>query len=136
LGAEAAADPGEVAQRSDIVILSLPGSHVVEQVMEGPDGLLAHLQPGQLVIDTGTSRPETDVRYAARCRERGVGFLDAPLTYRRQGQIIMAGGSAEDYAKAEAVLTCLSYKAQAHQPGHPCRTLGRLCRSRRTGEGT
>ncbi|RIK45320.1 MAG: hypothetical protein DCC57_16730 [Chloroflexi bacterium] len=112
LGAEPAADPGDVARRADIVILSLPGSHAVEQVMEGPTGLLAHLQPGQVVIDTGTSRPDTDIHYAARCRERGAGFLDAPLTYRRQGQIIMAGGSAEDYAQAEAVLTCLSYKVR------------------------
>jgi 3-hydroxyisobutyrate dehydrogenase-like beta-hydroxyacid dehydrogenase len=110
LGAESAADPGAVAQQSDIILLSLPGSHVVEQVMEGPNGLLAHLQAGQLVIDTGTSKPETDIRYAARCREKGAGFVDAPLTYRRQGQIIMAGGTAEDYAKAEPVLACLSYK--------------------------
>lgn len=112
LGAEAAPDPGALARQAEIILLSLPGSHVVEQVMEGPDGLLAHLQPGRLVIDTGTSRPETDIRYAERCRARGAGFLDAPLTYRRQGQIIMAGGSAEDYAQAEAVLTCLSYKVR------------------------
>ena len=110
LGAEAAADPGDVARRAEIIILSLPGSHAVEQVMDGANGLLAHLQAGQLVIDTGTTKPETDIRYARLCREKGVGFLDAPLTYRRQGQIIMVGGAPEDYARAEAVLTCLSYK--------------------------
>ncbi|HXF61664.1 MAG TPA: NAD(P)-dependent oxidoreductase [Caldilineaceae bacterium] len=110
LGAQAAASPGEVARQSAIILLSLPGSHAVEQVMEGPDGLLAHLQAGQVVVDTGTSRPETDIHYARRCQALGAAFLDAPLTYRRQGQIIMVGGAREDFARVEPVLTCLSYK--------------------------
>lgn len=110
LGAGAAATPGAVARAADVIILSLPGSHAVEHVMEGDDGLLAHLQPGQLVVDTGTSRPATDIHYAHRCQALGASLVDAPLTYRRQGQIIMVGGTAEEYARVEPILTCLSYK--------------------------
>lgn len=112
LGARAAQTPAEVADRSEIVILSLPGSHAVEQVMEGEGGILAHLRPGQLVIDTGTSRPATDIRYEQLCAQRGAGFIDAPLTYRKQGQIIMVGGTTENFARARPVLECLSYKLQ------------------------
>jgi 2-hydroxy-3-oxopropionate reductase len=109
-GANAAEDPGDVARKSEIIILSLPDSHAVEQVMDGADGILAHVRSGHLVVDTGTSRPATDIRYAQLCAEKGAAVLDAPLTYRRQGQIIMVGGSREDFERAEAVLTCLSYK--------------------------
>jgi 3-hydroxyisobutyrate dehydrogenase-like beta-hydroxyacid dehydrogenase len=110
LGAEAAETPGEVAERSEILILSLPGSRAVEQVMDGEDGILHHLKAGQLVIDTGTSRPETDIRYEQACRQKGAALLDAPLTWRKPGQIIMVGGTAEDFARGEEVLKCLSYK--------------------------
>lgn len=110
LGAQAVDSPGAVVRAAEIIILSLPGSHAVEQVMEGADGILAHLQPGQIVADTGTSRPATDIHYAQRCKALGASLVDAPLTYRRQGQIIMVGGTAEEYARVEPVLTCLSYK--------------------------
>jgi 2-hydroxy-3-oxopropionate reductase len=110
LGAVAATTPGAVADQVDIIILSLPGSPQVESVMDGKDGILSHLRPGMLVIDTSTCRPSTDVRYEKLCAEKGAGFIDAPLTWRKPGQIIMAGGSAENFAKGEEVLKVLSYK--------------------------
>jgi len=109
-GALAAKNPGEVAKNSDIIILALPGSPAVDAVMQGKDGILAQLRAGQLVIDTGTSRVSTALLYDRLCTEKGAGFLDAPLTWRKPGQIIMVGGSAENYAKGEAVLKVLSYK--------------------------
>ncbi len=119
LGAQRAQTPGEVAARSDIILLSLPGSHAVEAVMEGASGILAHLHHGQLVVDTGTSRPATAVRYEELCREKGSGFLDAPITGRQQGWIIMVGGRAEDFEKARPVLACLAYKLKHVGPiGH------------------
>ena len=110
LGAEAAASPGEVAEKCDAIILSLPGSPLVEAVMEGEDGILAHLREGQLVIDTGTSRPQTDITYEKLCSERGTGLVDAPITGRSKGWIMMVGGTEENFEKARPVLTHLSYK--------------------------
>ena len=110
LGAEAAASPAEVAEKCDAIILSLPGSPLVEAVMEGDDGVLAHLREGQLVIDTGTSRPETDMKYEKLCGERDAGFVDAPITGRSKGWIMMVGGTEENFEKARPVLTHLSYK--------------------------
>jgi 3-hydroxyisobutyrate dehydrogenase-like beta-hydroxyacid dehydrogenase len=110
LGARPAGSPAQVAEQSDVVLLSLPGSHVVEAVMEGEEGILSRLQAGQLVVDTGTSRPETDIRYQQVCAERGAGFLDAPITGRSAGWIMMVGGAAKDFERGREVLTCLSYK--------------------------
>lgn len=109
-GAQAVATPADVAEISDIIILALPDSKAVEHVMEGKMGLLASVSKGQLIIDTGTSRPETDIRYEKLCAVKGVGFIDSPLTWRQQGQIIMVGGTKQNYEKAKEILECLSYK--------------------------
>ncbi len=119
LGAEPAGTPGEVADKSDIVLLALPGSPPVEAVMEGPDGLLSHLRQGQLIVDTGTTRPATDIHYEKRCRERGAALIDAPITGRSAGWIIMVGGAQQDFETARDVLTCLAYKLKHVGPiGH------------------
>jgi 2-hydroxy-3-oxopropionate reductase len=119
LGAQAAASPADVADKSDIILLCLPGSHAVDDVMNGPDGILSCLRAGQLVIDTGTSRPETAVRYDQLCAERDAGFIDAPITWRSQGLIIMVGGSAENFERGREVLERLSYKLKHVGPiGH------------------
>jgi len=119
LGAQPAATPGEVADPSDIILLCLPGSEAVDNVMEGEDGILSHLRTGQLVIDTGTSRPETAVRYEKLCAERNAGFIDAPITWRSSGLIIMVGGTADNFEKGREVLERLSYKLKHVGPiGH------------------
>lgn len=106
-GAKPATTPTEVVENSDIIILSLPGSHVVEPVM---DGILSALRPGQLIIDTSTCRPNTAIRYEKLCKEKGAGFIDSPLTWRGPGQILMVGGTKENFEKCEEILKCLSYK--------------------------
>lgn len=100
----------EVAERSDVVLLSLPGSHAVEAAMEGPEGVLAAVAPRHLVIDTGTSRPSTAVEYAEKVRALGGRFIDGPLTGRAQGMIFLVGGDEEEFARARPVLELLGYK--------------------------
>ncbi len=118
-GAKPARDPGDVADNSDIVLLSLPGSPAVEAVMEGDDGILGHLREGHLIVDTGTSRPETAIRYDELCRGRGAGFIDAPITGRSSGWIMMVGGTEENFEKGRKVLSALSYKLEHIGPiGH------------------
>jgi 2-hydroxy-3-oxopropionate reductase len=96
LGARAASSPAEVVHQAEIVLLSLPGSHAVESVMDGENGLLSAVADAQIIIDTGTSRPDTDIRYERLAREKGAGFLDAPITWRSPGLIFMVGGDEAD----------------------------------------
>lgn len=110
-GASAAATPAEIARRSDFIVLALPGSEAVDEVMSGGNGVLTALREGQTVIDTSSCRPRTAVKYDKLCGERGAGFVDAPLTLRgERGQIMMAGGSEENFRRAEEILRCISYK--------------------------
>jgi 3-hydroxyisobutyrate dehydrogenase-like beta-hydroxyacid dehydrogenase len=109
-GATPAKNPAEVAANSEIVVLCLPGSHAVQAVMEGEIGILSRIKPGQLVIDTGTSRPATAVHYEMSCAEKAAAFIDAPITWRSQGLIIMVGGKAEAFEQGKEVLTLLSFK--------------------------
>jgi len=116
MGAISTATPAEVAKVSDVIILSLPNSEIVESVMEGAIGILSELKAGQLVIDTSTCRPRTAVKFHKLCAEKNAGFLDSPLTRRGPGQILMVGGDDKDFASAEDVLACISYKYQLIGP--------------------
>jgi 3-hydroxyisobutyrate dehydrogenase-like beta-hydroxyacid dehydrogenase len=117
-GAVPAEKAAEVARNSDYIILALPNSDIVEAVMEGEGGVLSVLKAGQMVIDTSTCRPQTAVRLEKLCQEKGVYFIDSPLTWRGPGHthIFMVGGKEESFRKAEEILKCLSYKYRLFGP--------------------
>src|ERR1035437_223989 len=70
--------PRALAEGADAVITCLPTSADVEALLEGPDGLLAGLAAGSLLVDCTSGDPATSRRIAARLAERGIGFVDAP----------------------------------------------------------
>ncbi len=98
VGATAAASPAAVAEATDVVLLSLPDSPVVEAVVLGDDGILAGCHEGQVVVDLSTSSPSSTVELHRRLAERGVELVDAGISggaaAAEQGTLtIMAGGS-------------------------------------------
>lgn len=109
-GAESTAHAADLTDRSDVIVLSLPGSPYVERVMEGPDGVLDSLGNGQLVLDTGTSRVKTDIHYQRECEARGTDLLDAPLTWGGPGErpTMFVGGDPGAYERARPVIERLS----------------------------
>ncbi len=109
-GASVAPSPKELAQKSEAILLAVPGSKEVEAVMEGGDGVLSGLTSGQLVINTSTTHPSTDIRYERECSLRGSGYVDAPVTWRQQGLIVMVGGTTENFARAKPILDIIGYK--------------------------
>lgn len=101
--------PAAVTDIARVIVLMLPDSKIVAQVMEGPAGLLAGLRGGQLVIDMGSSLPGETRRLAALAAARGAAMMDAPVSgsvvKARAGTLaIMAGGSSGAWAQAEPVL--------------------------------
>lgn len=79
-----------------IVILSLPKSEHVEAVCLKDGGIGTYGQPGLIVIDTTTSTPEVSRRVASCLKEKGIGFVDAPVSAAfslliLQGFTIVAG---------------------------------------------
>ncbi|NLV74699.1 MAG: NAD(P)-dependent oxidoreductase [Chloroflexi bacterium] len=112
IGAVGRANPAEVARESDVILLSLPASPNVEQVMSGEQGILKGLRAEQAVVDTGTTRPETEVLYAAECAALGASYLDAPITWRSHGLIIMVGGEVEAFERVRPVLETVGSKVR------------------------
>ncbi|HEY8477741.1 MAG TPA: NAD(P)-binding domain-containing protein, partial [Chloroflexota bacterium] len=99
-GAVKAESPRNVAERVDVVITMLPSSPHVERVILGSDGVLEGCRPGGTIIDMSTIDPITTKKVAAAAAERGVRFLDAPVSGSTQGArdgtlTIMVGGPAE-----------------------------------------
>jgi 3-hydroxyisobutyrate dehydrogenase-like beta-hydroxyacid dehydrogenase len=80
VGATLADTLAKITDGSDVVLLSLPDSRVVEKVVLGKDGLLEHCHAGQTVIDLSTASPQSTVRLAAAFAERDVTFLDAGIS--------------------------------------------------------
>jgi len=112
LGARAGASPADVARSSTIVITMLPDTPDVERVLEGPDGVIAGLQRGAIVIDMSSISPVATRRLAAKVVEAGGAMLDAPVSGGEIGAInaqlsIMVGGDATAFAKARPVLACM-----------------------------
>lgn len=108
LGGRAASASQEVATRCDVLLLSLPDSRVVAQVV---DELEPALRGGQWLVDTSTGRPEDAAALGARLAARGVDFLDATIAGSSaqvaQGEaIVMAGGAGDAFAAAAPILAC------------------------------
>ncbi|MFI5894132.1 NAD(P)-dependent oxidoreductase [Actinoplanes sp. NPDC051513] len=107
--ATTAGSVGEVVDGSDIVLLSLPDSHVVEAVVLGDDGVLAHARPGLIVIDLSTAAPDSTTRIHARLSEKGAAYLDAGISggaaaAERGALTLMVGGDLDTLDLARPVL--------------------------------
>ncbi|KIC47263.1 6-phosphogluconate dehydrogenase [Ruegeria sp. ANG-S4] len=108
-GAVEAENARELAKANDIVMLCMGTSDQVESRMRGPDGVIAGLQDGNIVIDFGTSLPGSTRALAAEVTEAGASLLDAPLgrtpSHALEGQLnIMTSGDKAAFDRAEAVL--------------------------------
>jgi len=105
----------ELARACSAIVLSLPTSAIVRAVLEGAEGLLANAAPGTLLIDTTTADPQITRELAAVLKEKGLRFVDAPVsggpTGAMKGELTMfIGGSEEDVAYANPILSALGTK--------------------------
>jgi 3-hydroxyisobutyrate dehydrogenase len=96
-GAKWADSPKAVAERSDAVITCLPSPTVSEQVLTGPDGILAGLRAGGAWIEMSTLGRDEILRLAAKAAEKSVATLESPVTggvhRAAAGEItVLAGG--------------------------------------------
>jgi 3-hydroxyisobutyrate dehydrogenase-like beta-hydroxyacid dehydrogenase len=110
-GVEAVGDIAPLIRRADIVFLSLPSGKEVEEVMRGPNGILANLQAGQIVVDLGTSPVRLTRELAADVEKLGAAYADAPVARTReaaeQGRLsIMVGATPEVAEKIRPLLAC------------------------------
>lgn len=112
-GAREAKTPRETAASADVLITIVSDPPAVEQVLWGIDGALAGLRRGSVLVDCSTVSPELARRAAADCAERGVEFLDAPVTGGTWGAekgelVMMVGGPPETVARVEPVFGAIA----------------------------
>jgi 3-hydroxyisobutyrate dehydrogenase-like beta-hydroxyacid dehydrogenase len=112
-GATAAGSVGEVTDGSDILLMSLPDSHVVEAVVLGDDGVLAHARSGQIVVDLSTAAPDSTTRIHRLLGERGTAYLDAGISggaaaAEKAALTLMVGGEPDQLDLARPVLELFS----------------------------
>ncbi|MES1259933.1 MAG: NAD(P)-dependent oxidoreductase [Gemmatimonadota bacterium] len=114
-GVSVAATPRELAAGADAIVTCLPISADVASLLDGPDGLLAGLRRGAVVIDCTSGDPATSRVIAAKLAAHGVAFVDAPLSggppLAIEGKLtVMFGGSAPDVARASEVVNAFAAK--------------------------
>jgi len=112
-GARGADSAQALASACDLVFLCLADAAAVEQVMFGPHGLAEGLRPGSTVIDTGTIAAGAARSCAVRLAERGVAYLDAPVSggvqAAAEGRLsAMVGGDAQVLAQCEPVMAAFA----------------------------
>jgi 2-hydroxy-3-oxopropionate reductase len=113
-GAREAATPAEVARQSDVIITMLPDTPDVELVLTGPDGVLAGIQQGGLVIDMSSISPVAAKSLANRVAAAGGTMLDAPVSGGEIGALnaalsIMVGGARAAFDRAKPIFECMGH---------------------------
>jgi 3-hydroxyisobutyrate dehydrogenase-like beta-hydroxyacid dehydrogenase len=103
------ATPREVAEAAEVVFSMVTDDTALQAVTSGPDGILAGLAPGKVIVDMSTVSPQASRELAQRVRALGASMLDAPVsgsvTAAEDGTLtIMVGGPEETFRAVEPVL--------------------------------
>lgn len=130
-GARVATSPAEVAEAADVVIVMVSDSPDVEAVVLGPRGASEGARPGTIVVDMSTVSPAIERKAAARLRERGADYVDAPVSggdvgARNATLAIMAGGETAAVERVRPVLMRLG-KSVTHCGPVGSGQLAKLC---------
>jgi 3-hydroxyisobutyrate dehydrogenase-like beta-hydroxyacid dehydrogenase len=114
-GMKWADSPRAVAAATDVTLSMVTNSAALEQIANGPDGIIAGLASGKIWIDMSTVAPEISRALAGRVREKGADLLDAPVSGSvitlEQGKLsVMVGGQAESFERVKPLLLDLGPK--------------------------
>jgi 3-hydroxyisobutyrate dehydrogenase-like beta-hydroxyacid dehydrogenase len=111
-GAKTAANPAEAAKDADVLWLCVSDTEAVEQVLFGPNGAAGSLGKGMIVADSSTISPKATEQFAARVREKGADYVDAPITGSKIGAenaqlIFMVGGEEAVLAQLDPLFKAM-----------------------------
>jgi len=107
--------PRAVCEAADITLTMVTNSAALGAITEGPDGVLAAIGKGKILVDMSTVSPEMSRAVAAKVREKGADMLDAPVSGSvvtlQQGKLaVMVGGRRETFDKVKPLLEDLGPK--------------------------
>jgi 3-hydroxyisobutyrate dehydrogenase-like beta-hydroxyacid dehydrogenase len=108
-GGKHAPTPREAARDCDFVMMCVGNDDDVRSVVYGADGALAGMKKGAVLVDHTTASAILAKELHAKCKDKGIGFVDAPVSGgqagAQNGQLgIMCGGEAADFDRAKPVI--------------------------------
>lgn len=112
-GCTRAGSPDRIAAEVDVIILSLPTSSVVNDVVNNALKLFETGRKGLIVVDASTAEPVMSEELAARLREKGIEMLDATISGTSEmcavkDTLFMVGGKAEIYKECEPLFAAMA----------------------------
>lgn len=116
--------PAMAAASATFVMLCVGNDDDVRSVVYGDDGVLASMKAGTVLIDHTTASAELAKELAQACHERGIGFLDAPVSGGQQGAengvlTAMIGGDKDAFDQVDEALACYAKTREYMGPaGH------------------
>ncbi len=126
LGLRTATGVRALVGQADVVFICVSGSPEVEDVMLSPDGVLAAIKVGAIVVDCSTAKPESTIALAGKIAAAGARMVDAPMTRTakeaEEGRLnVMVGGDDESIEKVMPMLRAYAeniYRCGAVGAGH------------------
>ena len=114
-GGRGANSPADAAKGADIAVIVVVNAAQTETVLFGPDGLASALASGSVVVSCATMAPDAARALAARCAQKGILYLDAPMSggavRAGTGELtFMASGAPEAFAAARPALDAMAGK--------------------------
>ena len=111
-GATVARTPKEIAAKSEVVMISVTNDAVQQEAMFGPDGALAGVHGGSMMIDLSTVSPDTSRRLHQAAMEKGVPMIDAAVSgsvpqAEHGSLVIFVGGERETFQQCKPILDVL-----------------------------
>ena len=108
-GGRTAATPREAARDCDFVMMCVGNDDDVRSVVFGDNGTLAGMKKGAILVDHTTASAIVAREVHQKAKEKGIGFIDAPVSGGQAGAVngqlgIMCGGEPADFDKAKPVL--------------------------------
>jgi 3-hydroxyisobutyrate dehydrogenase len=118
VGGVACTSAKTLAQATNVIITILPTSAIVQSVLEGPDGVLAGLQPNTVLVEMSSGVPSITRHLAQLVSQAGGHLVDAPVSggvpRAKTGELsIMFGGSNDQLSTLTPILQCMG---QAIEP--------------------
>ena len=134
-GGSWAATPNAAAQGADLVFMCVGDDSDVRSVVYGEQGVLAAMAEDSVLIDHTTASAELARELAAAAADKGIGFLDAPVSGGQAGAengvlTVMIGGEPADMAKAETAIMSFARYAKLLGPagsGQLAKMVNQIC---------
>lgn len=113
-GAKVASSPSEVGMVSEVVLLSLPSTESVREVVFGSNGIAEGMKAPGIIIDTSTIDPQASRSISKRLAEKGLRFLDAPVSGGPEGATkatltFMVGGPKDVFDECQDIFEALGH---------------------------